>query len=224
MTADVVLVAHHDETVRARARDLLVQHGVMVDEAARWALMLREIARVQPDVLVVAAQLDDTDVLDHLAEPRNCGVRGVVVLTDDDDRDAGARALDAGADDYVSESLISRDLAVRVRALLRRISPPALQQLEYGELTIDRAAREVRVDGRVIELTTREFDLLVFLASHPRVVYTREELLEHVWRTTPEWQGVATVTEHVRRIRQKLDDDEGRWLATVRGAGYKFRP
>jgi len=82
----------------------------------------------------------------------------------------------------------------------------------------------VEVDGTPVELTPKEFDLLVFLAATPDQVFTREELLEHVWGSTQEWQDPATVTEHVRRLRLKLEPDPGapRWLHTVRGIGYRF--
>ena len=89
---------------------------------------------------------------------------------------------------------------------------------------IDRAAHRVMVNGSAVDLTPKEFDLLAFLAATPDQVFTREELLEHVWGSTQEWQDPATVTEHVRRLRLKLEPDAAnpRWLHTVRGIGYRF--
>ncbi len=224
MTANVVLVAHHDERTRATAGDVLVAEGLRVDETADWPTTLRHAAEIRPTILIVAARLAGTDVLERLAEPREAGVLGVVVLTED--HDEIALALDAGADDCVSEATIDRDLAPRVRALIRRIAPRALQKLNFGELVIDVAAREVFVRDSLIDLTSREFELLAFLASQPRTVFTRAELLERVWGVPPAGQSVATVTEHVRRLRLKLEGDEHgvRWLRTVRGVGYAFRP
>lgn len=85
---------------------------------------------------------------------------------------------------------------------------------------------EVTLDGVTVELTAKEFDLLAFLASSPRQVFSRAELLDHVWDSSPEWQDPATVTVHVRRIRQKLEKDpqQPRWLTTVWGIGYRFEP
>jgi DNA-binding response OmpR family regulator len=223
MTANVVLVAHHDERTRATAGEVLVADGLRVDETADWPATLRHAAQIRPTVLVVAAHLAGTEVLDRLAEPREAGVLGVVVLTAD--HDEIAVALDAGADDCVSETTLDRDLAPRVRALIRRVAPRA-RKLNFGELVIDVAAREVYVRDALIDLTSREFELLAFLASQPRTVFTRAELLERVWGVSPAGQSVATVTEHVRRLRLKLEGDEHgvRWLRTVRGVGYAFRP
>jgi DNA-binding response OmpR family regulator len=89
---------------------------------------------------------------------------------------------------------------------------------------IDRGAHRVEVDGRSVDLTPKEFDLLAFLATAAEQVFSREELLEHVWGSTQEWQDPATVTEHIRRLRLKLEADpaQPRWLHTVRGIGYRF--
>ncbi|MGA7269998.1 MAG: winged helix-turn-helix domain-containing protein, partial [Acidimicrobiia bacterium] len=96
----------------------------------------------------------------------------------------------------------------------------------HGALRIDPAAREVTLAGVSIDLTAKEFDLLAFMASSPRRVFSRAELLDHVWDSSPEWQDPATVTVHVRRIRQKLEDDpqQPRWVTTVWGVGYRFEP
>jgi DNA-binding response OmpR family regulator len=96
----------------------------------------------------------------------------------------------------------------------------------FGPLRIDPAARQVALDHEAVELTAREFDLLVFLAAHPNHVFSRAELLDNVWDSSPEWQDPATVTVHIRRLRQKIEDDpqNPRWLKTVWGVGYRFDP
>ncbi len=195
----------------------------MSSRAPDWPAALRQAAEARSRVLIVAARLAGTDVLARLAEPREAGVLGVIVLTES--QEEIALALDAGADDCVSEGTIDRDLAPRIRALIRRVAP-RLQQLDFGDLVIDIAAREVRVRDTVIELTSREFQLLAFLASEPRTVFTRAEILGSVWGVSPGDQSLATVTEHIRRLRIKLEGDERgvRWLRTVRGVGYAFRP
>jgi DNA-binding response OmpR family regulator len=98
--------------------------------------------------------------------------------------------------------------------------------LHFGDLRINESTHEVHLKDNLLDLTSKEFSLLVFLASTPRQVYTRAQLLDHVWESSSEWQNEATVTEHIRRIRAKIevDSDHPRWIATVRGVGYRFEP
>lgn len=106
-----------------------------------------------------------------------------------------------------------------MRSVLRRVAPAP--PVTATGLRIDHAAREVFSDGREITMTAKEFDLLAFLAGHPRQVFTRAQLLERVWASAAEWQSEATVTEHVHRLRQKLGP---RLVRTVRGVGYRLEP
>jgi DNA-binding response OmpR family regulator len=133
--------------------------------------------------------------------------------------------LEMGADDAVDASIPETELVARVRAHLRRtrqkVTPATLV---FGPLSIDLLAREVLLEGDVVDLTRREFDLLAFLASSPLQVFTRAQLLAQVWESSEAWQNPETVTEHVRRLRQKLEPDPSnpRWIVTVRGVGYRF--
>ncbi|HEV7525959.1 MAG TPA: response regulator transcription factor, partial [Acidimicrobiia bacterium] len=176
-------------------------------------------------VLVVGAGLlEEAADLSRLADAAGSLTRGALVVVDEADDRIACEALDAGLD-YVRDTAIERDLAARVRSLVRRAASKPPATLYFGDLVIDVAAREVRVRGASIALTAREFDLLAFLASAPRVAFSREELLRQVWRSSPDSQGLATVTEHVRRIREKLQPDGTRtWLQTIRGTGYLFGP
>ncbi|MGH9138067.1 MAG: response regulator transcription factor, partial [Acidimicrobiales bacterium] len=128
--------------------------------------------------------------------------------------------LDLGASDYVVKPFMPRELAARVRALLRR-SHPLEGRIEHGRLVIDMDQRRVLLDGKQVRLTAREFEVLAYLAASPGRVVSRRELLEEVWHSSENRQDPATVTEHVRRLRRKLGDDaeETGWLETVRGAG-----
>jgi DNA-binding response OmpR family regulator len=156
----------------------------------------------------------------------------VIVLTSRGAEADRVRGLDHGAEDYMVKPFFPRELAARVRRVAeRRLSftpatPSVLSPLQFEGLTIDRASREVIVDGRRVHLTTREFDLLAHLAATPRIVCTRDGLLATVWNSSPEWQTATTVTEHVRRIRQKIERDPAkpRWIITVNGLGYRFAP
>jgi DNA-binding response OmpR family regulator len=115
--------------------------------------------------------------------------------------------------------------------VLRRARPSAAPEvkdsgssLSFGELRIDLTTREVERGGELIELTAMEFNLLAFLAASPRQVFSRQQLLQNVWASSSEWQDEATVTEHIRRVRRKIevDPDHPRWITTVRGVGYRF--
>jgi DNA-binding response OmpR family regulator len=133
--------------------------------------------------------------------------------------------LELGADDYVTKPFSPRELAVRVRNVLRRSGPAAVEseRLSFGPYVLDSAARELRLDGTLLKLTAKEFDLLWFLASHPRRVFSREQLMDGVWGYTTALD-TGTVTVHIRRLREKIEADPSRprFLETVWGVGYRF--
>jgi DNA-binding response OmpR family regulator len=136
-----------------------------------------------------------------------------------------------GADDYIVKPFSRGELSARIETVLRRTRSSsstevksAASGLNFGELKIDLTTREVERSGEIIELTAMEFNLLAFLASSPRQVFSRQQLLQNVWSSSSEWQDEATVTEHIRRVRRKIevDPDHPRWITTVRGVGYRF--
>lgn len=135
--------------------------------------------------------------------------------------------VDAGADDYLVKPFSPRELVTKTRALLRRHGggDSEVRSLTFDGLRIDTAAREVVVRGELVELPAREFDLLVFLASSPRQVFSRAQIMEHVWSEDGGY-GTATVTEHVRRLRARIEEDPStpRWIQTVWSVGYRFTP
>ena len=135
--------------------------------------------------------------------------------------------LELGADDYVPKPFSPRELSARVRSVLRRSAiEPSTDVVEHGSLVVDNRTRQATVDGENIDLTRREFELLSFLASSPGQVFSRSQLLEQVWDSSSDWQDPATVTVHVRRLRQKLgsESEESDWIQTVWGVGYRFDP
>ena len=135
--------------------------------------------------------------------------------------------LELGADDYVTKPFSPREVTARVRSVLRRAQPARSTRecLAFDGLTIDAATREVELDRRPLKLTTKEFDLLLFLASHPRRVFSREQLMQSVWGYTSALD-TGTVTVHLRRLRTKVERDPARprRLETVWGVGYRFCP
>jgi two-component system alkaline phosphatase synthesis response regulator PhoP len=132
--------------------------------------------------------------------------------------------LNLGADDFVAKPYSFAELEARVRAVLRRGSNAPSTTIDLGELVVDRGTRTVTLGERAVPMTRKEFDLLAFLAAAPGRVFSREDLLERVWGSTSRWQGRSTVTEHVRRIRIKIEQDpeHPKWITTVRGIGYRF--
>jgi len=182
-----------------------------------------------PDIVVLDLMLPGLDGLEVCRRLRASTPVPVIMLTargEEDDRIAG---FEVGADDYVSKPFSPRELTARVKAVLRRASSPTIRAVESGpivagDLVVDPAAYEARRGGELVALTAREFDLLCFLAQRPRRVFRREELLERVWGYT--YGDTSTVTVHIRRLREKLEDDPSAptRITTVWGVGYRFDP
>jgi len=220
-----VLVAEDDQGSRTATRLFLQRVGYRVGEAADGPGTLREASLGHYDLVLLDLGLPGLDGEEVLARLRRDSALPVIVLTGRSEETERVRVLDLGADDYVVKPCSLPELEARIRAVLRRGQPATpTARIEHEGLVIDRSAHRVEVGGELVDLTPKEFDLLAFLAASPEQVFSREELLEHVWGSTQEWQDPATVTEHVRRLRLKLERDPAnpRWLHTVRGIGYRF--
>jgi DNA-binding response OmpR family regulator len=222
-----VLVVDDEPMIREVVARYLEREGFRVDVASDGQGALRLARERRPHLVILDLMLPDTRGLDILGELRASGAVPVIVLTARGDEGDRVLGLELGADDYVVKPFSPRELTARVRSVLRRAEPATpTAALEFGELRIDPATREVAVDGEEVPLTAREFELLAFLASSPRQVFSRGQLLAEVWDSSPDWQDPATVTVHIGRLRQKLERDPQRphWLTTVRGVGYRFDP
>jgi DNA-binding response OmpR family regulator len=222
-----ILIVEDDSAVRDLVRDRLQREGYHVRSVADGRLGLEATVDGAPDLVVLDLTLPGLDGLEVLGAIRRVSDVPIIVLTgrgEESDRIVGLRM---GADDYVVKPFSSRELAARVGALLRRTHrPPPSQRLEFDGLVIDPSTREVFVDDVDVVLTSKEFELLHVLTSSPRQVFSREQLLNQIWRSEPEWQDSGTVTEHIYRLRKKIERDprDPRWIVTVRGAGYRFEP
>lgn len=224
---DRILLIDDEPRVRQVVSAYLEREGFRVDQAADAAEARALLAGSSPDLVVLDVMFPGASGLDLLAELRETSELPVILLTaraEESDRVAG---LELGADDYVVKPFSPRELVARVRTVLRRTRRrPESGRIEHGELVIDVAARQVTVGNRPVDLTAKEFDLLAHMASRPSEVFSRNQLLVDVWDSSSEWQDPATVTVHIRRLRTKLEPDvvESRWLETVWGVGYRFRP
>jgi DNA-binding response OmpR family regulator len=222
-----VLVVDDEPMVREVVVSYLERDGFKVAEAADGETALRLVLEGRPDLVVLDVMLPAIDGLEVLAQIRKRIDVPVILLTARTDEVDRILGLELGADDYVVKPFSPRELAARVRSVLRRSRPPAASpKLEFDGLVIDGTTRDVLVGGDVIEMTPIECDLRVFLVSSPRQVFSRTQLLEQVWDSSPDYQDPSTVTVHIRRIRQKIEanPDEPRWVCTVWGVGYKFEP
>jgi len=223
-TSPSLLVVDDDSRVRAVVSWQLEAEGYAVREAADGNAAWQGILDDRPDLVVLDLSLPGLGGLDLLRRLRDSGDQiPVVVLSGRSGEGDRILGLDLGADDYLVKPFSLGELAARVRSVLRRTNgaPVAVPAGPAQGLHIDPSTREVEVDGAPVPLTAREFDLLAFLAAHPRQVFTRAQLLERVWSSQSGWQSEATVTEHVHRLRHKLGH---RFLVTVRGVGYRLEP
>ncbi len=227
MVALKILVVDDEPTVREVVAQYLTRDGYEVRELDRGDLVDDAVAQFQPDLVVLDIMLPGASGLDFL---RNSGRARVPVIlltarVEESDRVLG---LELGADDYISKPFSPRELVARVRTVLRRAqpSPTVSDNLRFDGLRLDLPAREVFVHEVPIALTAKEFDLLSFLAQAPRQVFSRAQLLHHVWDSSPDFQDPATVTVHVRRLRNKIEanPEQARWITTVWGVGYRFEP
>jgi DNA-binding response OmpR family regulator len=222
-----ILVVDDDPTVAEVVTRYLMRDGYEVDCVGDGLAALHMAAERPPDLVVLDLMLPGIDGLEVCRRLRERSPVPIVMLTafgEEADRLIG---LETGADDYVTKPFSPRELALRVRSVLRRARgalAPTGGSIRDGDLTVDTAVHEVRLGGREISLTAREFDLLAYLMRHPRQAFTRTDLLEQVWGW--EFGDSSTVTVHVRRLREKIEEDPTipRRILTVWGVGYRYEP
>jgi two-component system response regulator ResD len=224
---ETVLVVDDEPTIRDVVVQYLRREGYATLEAGDGDTARDLLEREWPSLVVLDLMLPGTDGLALCRWIRDRSELPVIMLTargEEADRIVG---LELGADDYVTKPFSPRELVARVRTVLRRSSAPDQphERVRFGEIEIDAAAREVVKGGHALKLTAREFDLLLFLARHPRRVFSRDQLMSRVWGYEPAFDS-GTITVHVRRLREKIEDDPARprHLETVWGVGYRLSP
>jgi DNA-binding response OmpR family regulator len=232
-TTPHILVVDDDPIVRDVLLRYLDRDGLSAEAAGDGERAMAAFEARHPDLVVLDLMLPRVDGLEVFRRIRALDPNSAVLMLTargrETDRVVG---LKSGADDYVAKPFSPREVVARVRAILRRTAEHAGSdaievepRLRFDGLEVDVAAREVLVDGRAVELTPKEFDLLAFLARNPRVAFDRAELLDRVWDVAYDGDP-STVTVHVRRLREKIEADASnpRRLVTVWGAGYRFEP
>jgi DNA-binding response OmpR family regulator len=221
-----VLVVDDEPIVRDVVVRYLERDGFRTVEAGDGDDARGLLERDTPDLVVLDVMLPGTDGLELCRWIRRRSSVPVILLTargEEADRIVG---LELGADDYVTKPFSPRELSARVRAVLRRVeAPTAHEQVAFDGLTLDAGKREVHRDGEELHLTAKEFDLLWFLATHPRAVFSRDALMQQIWGYEAAFD-TGTVTVHIRRLREKIEErpSEPRFLQTVWGVGYRFVP
>jgi two-component system response regulator ResD len=228
-----ILVVEDEANIAQLVRLYLTEAGYEVIEAGDGVTALELHARERPDLVVLDLMLPGIDGLEVCRRIRSWASTPILMLTArgmEEDRIAG---LDLGADDYLVKPFSPREMVSRVRAILRRTAgttpgnaaAPDREVLRFPGLVINTAARRVEVDGRPVDLTAREFDLLVALARTPDRVFSREALLSKVWDYA--YVGdTRTVDVHIGTLRKKIEPEPGRprFIKTVWGIGYRFDP
>jgi len=225
MASKTILVVEDEAPIREMLAFSLQRAGFAVHEAADCASAMRSIADRKPDLVLVDWMLPDASGLELTRSLRRGEVNQdlpIIMLTARTGEQDKILGLDSGADDYVTKPYSSRELLARIKALLRRTAAEKGEVIEAGDLRVDLSAHRVFAAGQPVALGPREYQLLVFLMRHPDRVYSRSQLLDHVWG-----EGIyveeRTVDVHVRRVRKALEEfSADGCLQTVRGAGYRF--
>jgi DNA-binding response OmpR family regulator len=227
-----ILIVEDDLEIVGLLETFLTSEGYEILVAPDFVSALSATSSLAPDLVLIDIVLGTEDGRDVFRELRLISDVPTIFLTGrglESERIAG---LKMGADDYIVKPFSLGEVSARIESVLRRSTSNAASlginraNMRFGELEINESTHEVKLGGVVQELTSKEFALLVFLASSPRQVFSRDQLLQHVWASSSDWQNEATVTEHIRRVRTKIEVDPDRplWIRTVRGAGYRFEP
>ena len=230
MTAKTILVVEDEASIAEVVTLYLKRAGYTVQVASDGRKAMNIFERGQMDFVILDIMLPEVDGLALTRWLRDHSDVPIIMLTarrEEADRIAG---LELGADDYVVKPFSPQELVSRVRAVMRRLGreqaePGNERSLSFENLSIDPLSRVVKVKEEEVELTAKEFDMLYLLARHPKQVFTREQLLERVWGGS-QYIDPGTVTVHVRRLREKIEEDASKpaRLLTVWGVGYKFEP
>jgi len=222
-----VLVVDDEPTITEIVSRYLQRAGYSTLVAGDGPEALRLAGVERPDLVVLDLMLPGMDGLEVLRRLRERERVSIILLTAKGEASDRVIGLRLGADDYVVKPFSPAELVARVDAVLRRMdsSPELERPISFDDLELDPVGRRVTVRGEEVQLTVREYELLLFFMRHPGQVFSRDQLMDAVWRYSF-YTDTSTVTVHVRRLRAKVEADpsEPRWLQTVWGVGYRFQP
>ena len=219
-----ILVAEDDLTSRTLLVKFLEAQGHEIIETQDGQEALDRYNESPPDIVILDVMMPKVDGWGVLREIKERGDETpVIMVTVKDTTEDKVRGLSAGVDDYITKPFDLREVEARIEAVMRRFQGPADSHLEIGPLEIDDEKKEVRIEGQVVDLSPKEYDLLRFLASKPGKVFSQEEILEEVWSSST-YAGAEDVKKYVYLLRNKLKKEHGQadLIATVRGFGYKL--
>jgi DNA-binding response OmpR family regulator len=222
-----VLLVEDERSIGQLVRGYLERDGYRVVWVRSGEEAMIELARHPVRMVVLDIGLPGMDGFDVCRRIRSGSSVPIVMLTARDEEPDRVAGLEVGADDYVTKPFSPRELAARVRTVLRRAAPTdeRAETLTFGDVRLELATRELRKGDEEVRLTAKEFDLLWFLARHPRRVFSRDQLMSSVWGYAAALD-TGTVTVHIRRLREKIEDDPSapKHLQTVWGVGYRLVP
>ena len=214
-----ILLVEDDDAIAASLISGLATSGMTVRRVSNGA---DAVAAEIPDVVLLDIGLPDFDGFEVCRRIRQKSQVPIIMLTARDEEIDRVFGLEIGADDYVTKPFGLRELIARIRAVSRRraaVDLPASEVLEIGNLKLDLSTRRVYMSGKEVELTTKEFDLLAYLAEHPGIVHRRTDIMESVWDAN--WYGpTKTLDAHVAAVRKKLGNAD--WIEAVRGVGFRL--
>ena len=224
-SAGTILVVEDEERVRDLLRMYLEKDGFHVEMAVDGEDAMSKFHLVSPDLVLLDIMLPKVDGWTVCQEIRKKHSIPIIMLTAKGEELDRVLGLEMGADDYITKPFSTREVVARIKAVLRRVGQSEEKEsdiISFPGLTINNAAKRIELNGNVVQVAPKEFELLWFLARKPGHVHTREQLLQYVWEY--EYEGdTRTVDTHIKRLRKKLSVNTGRrYIETVWGLGYKF--
>jgi len=225
-----VLIIEDDLNIAELERDYLQLNGYHAEIEQDGANGLKKALSGRFDIIVVDLMLPRTDGFEIIRAIRKTHEIPVVIVSARDEDIDKIRGLDLGADDYLTKPFSPAEFVARVKSHLKRYQRlkgdgDGYETILHKGLEINTASRQVIVNGRDVQLTTKEYELLVFLASHPNIVFTKDRLLDAVWGSGY-YGDTATIAVHIQKVRKKIETDPALplYIETIWGAGYRFNP
>ena len=230
MNKTLILVVEDDRPIRNLIVTTLKTHDYKYLAAENGASAILEASSHNPDIVLLDLGLPDMEGVEVIKKIRTWSNMPIIVISARSEDMDKIEALDAGADDYITKPFSPSELVARVKAHLNRYQRLVNNQMEVNDiieirgLKIDKTARRVYLNGEEKVFTTKEFDLLTFLAGHPNRVFTKEELFNKIW-DMESLGDIATVTVHIKKIREKIEVNTAKpqYIETIWGVGYRFK-